>query len=204
MRTPLPDPTASVRSRRRRTSVVALVVLATVAPACGSDDEATAPTVARTTSDPSSDPIVHIELRDFEFDGVPASIAAGTRIAVTNRSVTEAHELTAFRLPDGEHRPLSELSVLPMDELGAFLSAMPALAMVARPGEDGEVALGDGSLHDPGRYLLVCFIPLGADPDDVMSAMAAAAADPEAGPPQIEGGQPHMSAGMMAELVVTP
>jgi hypothetical protein len=49
----------------------------------------------------------------------------------------------------------------------------------------------------------VCFIPTGADPDQVMTAMEAAAADPSAGPPQIDGGPPHAAAGMIAELEVT-
>ena len=51
-------------------------------------------------------------------------------------------------------------------------------AFAARPNEDGELVPGDGTLHEPGRYLLVCFIPTRADPDQVMAAMKAAPADP--------------------------
>ena len=82
--------------------------------------------------------------------------------------------------------------------------AETALVITARPDDSGELVVGDGTLREPGRYLLVCFIPTGADPVEVMEAMTAAAADPNAGPPQIDGGPPHLAAGMIAELVVTP
>jgi uncharacterized cupredoxin-like copper-binding protein len=170
---------------------LALTLAAMPLAACG-DDEA------------GSTKPVTIQLRDYTFDGVPRTITAGRPIAATNTSEQEAHELTAFRLPDGEDRPLSELVTLPPDEFGTLLGGDPALAIAARPGEDGELILGDGSLREPGRYVLICFIPTGAEPDDVLTAMKAAAANPDAGPPQIDGGPPHLTAGMIAELTVTP
>ena len=133
---------------------------------------------------------------------MPRTITAGSPIEITNSSAKEAHELTAFLLPEGETRPLSELRGLPPDELGKLIPGAPALALVARPGADGDVVLGDGALNEPGRYLFVCFIPMGAKPDDVFKAMEKAAADPNAGPPAIEGGAPHMTAGMIAEVEV--
>jgi len=146
---------------------------------------------------------VTITLSDYAFDGVPATVTTDTPITATNESTQEAHELLAFRLPDTETRSLTELTALPPDQLGALFPGAPALAIAAPPDEDGEVVLGDGTLNEPGRYLLVCFIPTGADPEEVMSAMEDAAADPNAGPPEIDGGAPHLAAGMIAELVVS-
>lgn len=202
MSNPIPNSDPSPGHCRRQTTFVAcaFAALAVVGlAACGDDDDASTPTEAA-----AGGQAVTITLSDYVFEGVPPTITSGTPIDVTNESADEAHELTAFRLPDTETRSLTELQALPPDEFGALVPGAPALAFAARPNEDGELVLGDGTLHEPGRYLLVCFIPTGADPDQVMVAMKAAAADPGAGPPQIDGGPPHVAAGMIAELVVTP
>jgi hypothetical protein len=169
---------------------------------CGSDDDAASNVASNDTPSIVDAAPLRISARDYAYDGVPATIASGTPIALTNSSTREAHELTAFRLPEGEARPVKELVALPPEELGALLLGAPTLALVAEPSANGEVVLGDGALHEPGRYLFVCFIPVGAKPDEVLAAMQKAAADPSAGPPQIEGGPPHMTAGMIAEVEV--
>lgn len=205
---------------RLRAPYLLFSLLAVIAAACGSDDsatstaasnvapssESTAASDVASTAAPqlSRQPAVSIGVRDYAFDRVPRTITAGSPIEITNTSTGEAHELTAFRLPAGETRPLSELRALPPEEFGKLIPGAPVLALVARPGADGDVVLGDGSLNEPGRYLFVCFIPIGAKPDDVLAAMTKAAADPNAGPPQIEGGPPHMTAGMIAEVQVVP
>jgi len=202
MGNPTPNRDLNLGRSRRPTTIVAcaLAALAVVAgAACGDDDDATTATEAAADGQ-----AVTIRLSDYVFQGVPPTISSGTPIDVTNESANEAHELTAFRLPDTETRSLTEIQALPPEEFGALIPGAPALAFAARPNQDGELVLGDGTLHEPGRYLLACFIPTGADPDQVMTAMKAAAADPSAGPPQIEGGPPHVAAGMIAELVVTP
>jgi hypothetical protein len=51
--------------------------------------------------------------------------------------------------------------------------------------------VGDGTLTEPGRYAIVCFLPVGAH-DDVLDAE---------GPPESDA-PPHVSQGMFAELVV--
>jgi len=186
------------------TAITLCVCLATLALAGCGDDSATTSTSALAAPTAPPGPTVTIGVRDYAFDGVPARIAVGTRIAVANTSATEAHELSAFRLPDSEARSLRELQARPPDELGALLPGAPALALVAKPEANGELVLGDGSLDEPGRYLLVCFIPMGAKPDEVVAAIKLAAADPAAGPPQIAGGPPHLTAGMIAEIEVVP
>ena len=71
--------------------------------------------------------------------------------------------------------------------------------LVAGPGEDGMPVFGDGSVTEPGRYAVLCFIPVGADPAAVAEAMQSATSEP----PDLGDGPPHASAGMVAEFTVT-
>jgi hypothetical protein len=67
----------------------------------------------------------------------------------------------------------------------------------AAPGGDQIPAVGDDTLADPGRYLVLCVVPTAADPGEYL---AAATSD---GPPQVDGGPPHVVTGMFAELRLT-
>lgn len=135
---------------------------------------------------------------DYHFEHLPGQIGASTELTLHNDSSNEVHELVAMAIPEGETRSVDELVALPEAELGAALPGEPALVMVAPPGEDAFTAIGDGTL-EAGRYLVLCFIPTGADPDEYMQAAQAA----QDGPPQVAGGPPHFTAGMYAELVVS-
>lgn len=150
-----------------------------------------------TTAGAIDDGVLTVELGDFAFDGLPESVPAGTRLAVENISSTEVHELVALRISDTETRSAAELMALPEDELRVAAGPVPATVLVAAPGGEQISALGDGTLTEPGRYLLLCAIPTGADP----AAYLEAAAD-SAGPPDVAGGPPHFVHGMFAELIV--
>lgn len=168
-------------------SLVSLTLLmALAAPGCGDDD-------------PEA---VEITAVDYAFEGLPDRVDAGTEITMKNESSTELHELIAYRLPDDEDRSVSELMALPEEELGPLFAGPPPFGLVAAPGETSNPIIGDGTIKEPGRYVIFCAIPEGADPEEAIAAMEAAAADPNAGPPQIEGGPPHFILGMLAELVV--
>ena len=72
--------------------------------------------------------------------------------------------------------------------------------LLQAPGSQDVIpAVGDGVLRTPGRYLVICATPTGADP----CAYLAAAADSE-GPPDVPGGPPHFVHGMFTEVVVQP
>ena len=72
--------------------------------------------------------------------------------------------------------------------------------LLQAPGSSDVIpAVGDGTLSEPGRYLVICAIPTGADPMEYLEA----AAQSEEGPPEVEGGPPHFVNGMYAEVVVT-
>ena len=71
-------------------------------------------------------------------------------------------------------------------------------ALSRAPGEAGFPVVGDGTLTEPGRYAIICSIPIGADPAEFL----AAAQESTEGPPQVAGGPPHFTSGMYGELVV--
>lgn len=199
--TPVPSaggPRAS-RPIRRRLALVGLSLVAVAGlGACGDDDtdDAAADTVVSTTvaDAPST---VTIRLVDFGFEDVPESVPAGTKLEIVNQSEAELHELVAFRVPDDEQRPLSELLALPQPEVMALLGE-PATVLLQAPGGETIPAVGDGTLTEPGRYVLLCAIPTGVDPAAYLEAAAAS----QGGPPQVPGGPPHLAHGMVAELTV--
>lgn len=180
---------ARQKSKHHSRFLAASAALLLVLAGCG-DGGATATTVA-------------VKAVDYGFEGLPSKVRAGSTFTLTNASKAEAHELTAMRLPDGERRPAAELVRLPEDQLGALFAGPPAFVLVAPPGGNSTAALGDGKLREPGRYLMLCFVPTGADPAVFMQAtQKAAAAGSDSGPPTIAGGPPHLAHGMYAELTV--
>jgi hypothetical protein len=176
-----------------------LLAIALAAAGCGDDDEGeTSDTRPIETSAPAADGAVEIVAVDYGYEGLPGEIDAGTALTLRNDSEQEVHELVAIALPEDEVRPAEELLGLPEDELGALFSGEPATVLVAPPGEAGFPVVGDGTVTTPGRYLVFCAIPIGADPAEFL----AAAQDPEGGPPDVAGGPPHFTGGMFAELAV--
>ena len=135
---------------------------------------------------------------DYGYEGLPADIEAGTKLAFVNASAVEAHELVAILIPEAETRTLSELIQLPEEELFAVFGGEPepATVLLAPPSSSEQIeAVGDGTLTEPGRYAVLCFLPVGGDPAVVL--------DPNAeGPPESDD-PPHASQGMFAEVNVT-
>lgn len=190
--------------------LVPLTILALVITACGDDDddadaaatestESAEQSITTTSAPEEAAGPVEIVAVDYAFEGVPDQIEAGTVLSLRNDSDAEIHELVAFGLPRDEERSVEEILALPEDELGSILRAEPATVLIAPPGESSFPAVGDGSLTQPGRYLLFCSIPTGADPAEFLRAAQEAQ---EGGPPDVAGGPPHFTAGMFGELVV--
>ena len=156
--------------------------------------EATAGTPA-TTSDGAAAGVLNVTMDDFDYGDLPDEVPAGTRIEVTNASESEIHEFVAFRLADDDDRLMADIIG---DLEGLLTSGPPAAVLLAPPGGEQIAAVGDGTLAEPGRYVIVCVIPTGADPGEYLAA--AAESD---GPPEVDGGAPHVMNGMYAELTVT-
>lgn len=192
----------ALHGRGRVGAAALLLLVATAGMACSSDDdEGAEPDATTTTAEGQGGDAATVEvgLVDYGFEDLPDEIDAGTKLTVVNRSEVEMHELVALRLPDDEERSVEDLLALPEEEQGAlFGDAPPDAVLLAEPsGAPMIAAVGDGTLSEPGRYLIACFIPTGADPAEFM----AAAAESE-GPPQVDGGPPHFVNGMFAELRV--
>ncbi|MCO8127240.1 hypothetical protein NHL50_08470 [Acidimicrobiia bacterium EGI L10123] len=168
---------------------------------CSDDDdsEAVEPSTDLEEVEPAATEteVIEVTAVDYGFEGLPATVPAGTRLSLANESPVELHELVAFRLPDDETRAVGELVTLPEAELLPTLGE-PATVLLAPPGGEQIPAVGDGTLAEPGRYAIVCVIPTGADP----AAYLDAAAESDDGPPDVPGGPPHIANGMFAELVV--
>ena len=207
-----------MHTRPRPTTLLAAAGLAlavTLGGACSDDDPVAADADLTTTTtevttthdehdegaehDPA-DTSVTIAGVDYGFGDVPESVPVGTKLGFDNTSDVELHEMVVFRIPDDVDAPLDELVQLPPEELEATLGA-PVTVMLQPPGApEPVVAVGDGTLAEPGRYALMCFIPVGADPDEYMAAAQAAGGGKPSG---VAGGPPHFVSGMHAELQVS-
>lgn len=183
------------------TGLAALVALAMVAPACADDEKAADSDKSAATTQTTTNAVtdadgatVAITAKNFEFVGVPPTIAAGSRISLTTEAGGEPHEFVLVKRPDGETRPLTELLELPESELETIFAGEPALVTIAMPGQTdtpGPV-LGDARITEPGEYIYICTFPQGTTVDDVANATGPLQGDTP----------PHFVFGMAGELTV--
>lgn len=177
--------------RRHRLLLPVLVAASPLLAACGDDVSGAASETA------TAGGVLAVVMDDFHYGELPSTVPAGTRIEVSNDSAEELHEFVAIRLDDADDRTPGEIVG---GDVGALLgNTEPTTVLLAPPGSREQIAaIGDGTLAEPGRYLILCLIPTGADPDDYLAA--AATSD---GPPRVDGGPPHIAHGMFAEITVT-
>lgn len=190
----------TIRNPRRRAVAAAAALALGVGglAACGDDDDSGTEEARPTTTTTDASPAAEIAAVDYRFEDLPDNVEAGTTLSFRNRSDREVHELVAMRLGDAEDRSPEELVALPEPELRGLFSGPPAAVLIAPPGEAGFAAVGDGTLTEPGRYLVMCFIPTGADPAAYLDALDANPGQP----PSVPGGPPHFTAGMFGQLSV--
>ncbi len=154
-----------------------------------------------TAPEPSEAPIdgpVVVGLTDFAFVDLPAAVPSGTRFTVENLSEREVHEFVAIKLPDDEQRPVGEIVALPADEFRDFFR-MARVVLVQAPGSDEIIrSMATGRVTEAGRYMVICTVPTGVDPDEYIEATRRTQ-----GKPNVEGGPPHYENGMWGEFEVT-
>lgn len=181
----------------RTTTYVTTVLAAGAVALTGCGDAATA------TPEP-----ITVGAFDYAFEGVPATVAAGTTFELDNESDNdEVHELLAVKLADGEERSASDLLALAPPELGTLIDEGLAGFAAAFPASfDGEPPVGsEVTVAEPGRYLLLCLLPTGGPPDEIAASLAEyVARDGVGGPPaHPETGPPHAVQGMVTEVTVS-
>lgn len=193
-------------------SVVGLVVLLTlgVAACDGGTEDASTDTESPAPIDEegaeetpaATGETVRITGVDYAFEGVPDSVEPGTELTFTNASEAEFHEMVVMRIDDDEDRTVEELLQLSEDESEQVTEFVGV--QFAPPGEDGisppDAPPGPVVLEETGRYALLCFIPTGADPEAFVQALEEGEGE---GPPDVEGGPPHFTKGMAAEVTVS-
>ena len=125
---------------------------------------------------------IDVIAKDYAFEGAEALDAGGKfAITLTNEG-TELHEMAIVKLAEGEDRPLEEL--LAGDEEPettdvAFGFACPGSSTVL-----------NADVTAPGRYVALCFIPVGTTPETDPSAFE-------------QGGPPHAANGMVHEFTIS-
>lgn len=153
------------------------------------------------TGDPTGGgDVVEITAVDYAFEDVPETVPVGTELTLVNESDDEVHEMVVMRVDDDQTMALDDI----LAEVAAEPDAPPpdwvtfTGISIAMTGEAGFEPEGPVVLDEPGRYLLMCFIPTGADPDAYREAVESGATEA----PDVGGGAPHVVEGMAAELVV--
>lgn len=123
---------------------------------------------------------VEVTAADYEYTGLPDSLATGeTAVTLTNEG-EEFHEVAILRVNDGVTETTDELLALPMEESLAKVT-VKGITFADPGGSDTSFIRFD----EPGSYIAVCFIPEGTTPDAEGS------------------GPPHFVLGMLAEFTVT-
>ncbi len=119
---------------------------------------------------------------EYAFEGVPETLGAGQTAFAFANDGSELHELALFRINDDAEGTFEELLQLPEEE--AMTMGTPVGFAFAAPGEADSLFLD----LEPGRYGLVCFLPVGSTPDSDEEAIAE--------------NPPHFTQGMLAEFTV--
>jgi hypothetical protein len=146
---------------------------------------------------------------EYAFEDVPATIEAGIVGFELQNEGNEVHEMVLFRINDDVDLTVEELAELPEEESQSMVEFITAA--FAAPGE------ADMTFIDlrPGRYGMLCFIPVGTTdlsmlegepPGEATSDTSDAATTTEA-TGETTGdaanmGPPHFTQGMMTEFEV--
>lgn len=139
--------------------------------------------------EPEGEPI-KVSAREYAFEGLPGEVPAGPFTFTLSNKGKEIHELHLYRLADGAGTA-QELQGLPDGDLLEELESVGITS--ANPGDDGSF---DAELS-AGRYLAVCFVPVGTTPDEGHSGHEMQGEAHELGP------DAHFRMGMSAEITVT-
>ena len=148
----------------------------------GADEEGSA---VEGSKAPEGATIHDITAVEYEFRAAPAHLAPGPHGFRLVSAGKEFHELALVRVESD--RPVSELLELSEKEQEKLLPYIGGVT--ACPGKTSQDAVG--GVLAPGRYALLCFVPVGTTADLRGKALLAAYEH-----------APHFTHGMVAEILV--
>ena len=107
----------------------------------------------------SCDGVETIEVKavDYAFEGIPAELSTGYHVVNFENAGAETHEMLTIRINDGVTESLEELVNLPDEEVESKITMVDAA--FAPP---GGTEAGSWNLSEPGKYAVLCFIPVGS------------------------------------------
>jgi hypothetical protein len=129
---------------------------------------------------------VTITATDYEFAGWEELHNAGEYGITLVNEGEELHEMQLVRITDEQNRPIEELVDLNEEELEGVINQVAF--SFACPGDAADPVAAD--MTEPGRYVMICFIPVGATPETSIEEFETL--EP-----------PHFAQGMVHEFEVT-
>ena len=132
---------------------------------------------------------VEITADEYSYAGVPAELESGPTSLDLDNVGSEVHEFTMFKVGSGVTKSVKQLiDQGPGDpEVGVSLAFLGHIEV--RPeGTPDDYGIMD---LEPGKYAIICYLPVGATPEKVD--------DPNA---SFEGAERHYSRGMISEFTV--
>jgi plastocyanin len=172
--------------------------------------------VAAQEADTAEGAVVDVTGVEYAYQNLPTSIPAGTTLTFSNDGV-EFHEMAISRVADGVTESFEELMAISAEgrDLAAegFVEGVgDGQPLFAAPGSTAE---GGFTLDQEGRYVILCFIPVGADAAKLAEvgvdlSMLGPDTDPSTLSPEAQAvvgefmaNPPHFTQGMIQEFTVT-
>ncbi len=129
-----------------------------------------------------ADEVLEVTAVDYGFEGMPSELSAGTYGVTLANEGQEFHEIAVFRKADGVTASFDDIFAVDDPEQIDESQLEEIGGTFAPPGGEG------GGLFDleAGEYIAVCFVPVGATPDN-----------------EEADGAPHYTEGMQAQFTVS-
>jgi len=125
-------------------------------------------------------PVSDVIGRDYSFEGIPSSVDSGINVFSFTNEGAELHEMVVARIKGDE--TVEEILDLPEQQVNKKVQFLGGTFA-----EQGGTSYLYADLKKPGRYVAVCFLPVGSTDSQAIETAE---------------GPPHAAEGMVAEFEV--